>query len=142
MAVKGKKVIVVMPAYNAELTIERTVEAIPEGVADDIILVDDHSKDRTTEVSKSLGLVTITHSDNKGYGGNQKTCYRAALERGADIVIMIHPDYQYDPRLAPYLAGLIADDVCDVVLGNRIRTRREALAGGMPPWKYVINRLN
>ena len=141
MAVKGKKVIVVMPAYNAEQTIERTVAAIPEGVADDIILVDDNSQDRTTEVSKSLGLVTITHSDNKGYGGNQKTCYQAALERGADIVIMIHPDYQYDPRLTPYLAGLIADDVCDVVFGNRIRTRREALAGGMPLWRYIINRL-
>ena len=139
--VKGKKVIVVMPAYNAAKTIERTVEAIPEGVADDIILVDDNSEDRTTEVSRSLGLVTITHSENKGYGGNQKTCYRTALARGADIVIMIHPDYQYDPRLTPYLAGLIADDVCDVVLGNRIRTRREALAGGMQPWRYVINRI-
>ncbi|MBW2446129.1 MAG: glycosyltransferase family 2 protein [Deltaproteobacteria bacterium] len=130
-----------MPAYNAAQTIERTVAAIPEGVADDIILVDDNSKDQTTEVSKALGLITITHSANKGYGGNQKTCYQAALDRGADIVIMIHPDYQYDPRLTPYLAGLIADDVCDVVFGNRIRTRGEALAGGMPLWRYTINRL-
>ena len=131
MAVKGQKVIAVMPAYNAEATIERTVAAIPLGVTDEVILVDDNSKDRTSEVSRSLGLVTITHPENKGYGGNQKTCYRAALDRGADIVIMIHPDYQYDSRLTPYLAGLIADDVCDVVFGNRIRTRREALAGGM-----------
>jgi len=140
MAVKGKKVIAVLPAYNAEKTLEKTIEAIPSEVADEIILVDDNSTDGTAELSRKLGLVTIVHESNKGYGGNQKSCYRAALERGADIVIMIHPDYQYDPRLTPYLAGLIADDVADVVLGNRIRTRREALGGGMPPWKYFINR--
>lgn len=134
------KVIVVMPAYNAEKTLERTVADIPKGSADEIILVDDGSRDRTVEVSRRLGLRTIVHQRNLGYGGNQKTCYRAALEAGADIVVMIHPDYQYDARLVPFLTGLIKDDVCDVVLGNRIRTRWEALSGGMPVYKYVANR--
>ncbi|MDE2291362.1 MAG: glycosyltransferase family 2 protein [Elusimicrobia bacterium] len=140
MSVKGRKVVVVLPAYNAEKTLERTVATIPAGVADEIVLVDDHSRDATAAVGRRLGLTTLVHETNKGYGGNQKTCYREALARGADVVIMLHPDYQYDPRLVPYLAGLIADDVCDVVCGNRIRSRREALEGGMPWWKYMFNR--
>jgi glycosyltransferase involved in cell wall biosynthesis len=136
-----KKVIVVLPAYNAEKTLERTILDIPQGTADEIILVDDCSTDGTAALSRKLGLVTIVHESNKGYGGNQKTCYREALKRGADVVIMIHPDYQYDSRLTPVLSGLIANDVADFVLGNRIRTRKEALAGGMPVWKYFFNRL-
>jgi glycosyltransferase involved in cell wall biosynthesis len=141
VSLRGKKVVVVLPAYNAEKTLERLVSTIPAGVADEIILVDDCSKDKTAELSRRLGLVTIRHDRNTGYGGNQKTCYREALARGADVVIMLHPDNQYDPRLVPYLAGLVADDVIDVVCGNRIRSRREALAGGMPWWKYLFNRL-
>lgn len=134
------KVIVVMPAYNAEKTVARTVSDIPKGSVDAIILVDDCSTDNTVKVAQDLGLQVIPHEKNLGYGGNQKTCYRAALAAGADIVVMIHPDYQYDARLVPYLTGLIRDNVCDVVLGNRIRTRQEALAGGMPVWKYLSNR--
>ncbi len=129
-----------MPAYNAEKTVARTVADIPQGSVDEIILVDDHSKDNTVAVAKELGLKVIQHEDNRGYGGNQKTCYRAALEAGADIVVMIHPDYQYDAKLVPYLTGLLKDDICDVVLGNRIRTRQEALKGGMPRYKYLSNR--
>jgi glycosyltransferase involved in cell wall biosynthesis len=135
------KTTIVMPAYNAEKTLERTLADIPKGVADDIILVDDASKDGTVALSRKLGIHTVVHEKNKGYGGNQKTCYKTALERGADIVIMLHPDYQYDARLAAYMAGLIKDDVCDVMLGSRIRTRREALRGGMPLYKYLMNRL-
>lgn len=135
------KVVVVMPAYNAVRTLERTVADLPEGAASEIVLVDDCSKDGTPELARRLGLVTIVHERNKGYGGNQKTCYREALRRGADVVIMIHPDYQYDARLAPHMTGLIELGVCDVVLGNRVRTRREALDGGMPWWKYLANRL-
>jgi glycosyltransferase involved in cell wall biosynthesis len=134
------KVIVVMPAYNAEKTVAKTVADIPRGTVDQIILVDDCSKDQTVDVAEKLGLHVIRHTQNMGYGGNQKTCYRAALEAGADIVIMIHPDYQYDARLVPYLTGLLKDDICDVVLGNRIRTRQEALQGGMPAYKYMANR--
>jgi glycosyltransferase involved in cell wall biosynthesis len=134
------KVIVVMPAYNAEKTVERTVSDIPKGTVDKIILVDDNSKDQTVAVAERLGLTVIRHKENKGYGGNQKTCYRAALEAGAGYVIMIHPDYQYDARLVPYLTGLLRDGICDVVLGNRIRTRQEALQGGMPAYKYLSNR--
>lgn len=136
-----KKVIAVLPAYNAEQTLEKTVRDIPDGAVDEVVLVDDCSKDGTVELARKLGLTTIVHEKNLGYGGNQKTCYREAIERGADIVIMIHPDYQYDARLTPYITGLIENDVCDFVLGNRIRTRREALRGGMPVWKYVANRL-
>lgn len=135
------KVIVVMPAYNAEKTLQRTVGDIPSGSVDKIILVDDCSCDQTVAVARRLGLEVIRHEKNTGYGGNQKTCYRAALQAGADIVIMIHPDYQYDSRLVPYMTGLLKDGICDVVLGNRIRTRQEALAGGMPAYKYVSNRL-
>jgi glycosyltransferase involved in cell wall biosynthesis len=132
--------VVVMPAYNAAQTIARTVSDIPAGSVDRIILVDDCSSDDTVRVAESLGLQVIRHAVNTGYGGNQKTCYRAALDAGADVVVMIHPDYQYDSRLVPYLTGLLRDDVCDVVCGNRIRTRREALAGGMPLYKYLANR--
>lgn len=135
-----RKVVIVMPAYNAAKTLEKTIRDVPEGCAEEIILVDDCSSDGTAGLARSLGLTTIVHERNKGYGGNQKTCYREALRRGAGIVIMIHPDYQYDSRLTPLLAGLIENGVADVVLGNRIRTRREALRGGMPVWKYVANR--
>jgi glycosyltransferase involved in cell wall biosynthesis len=135
------KVIVVMPAYNAEKTIEKTIRDIPPGSVDEIIVVDDCSKDKTVETARRLGLTVVLHDKNKGYGGNQKTCYREALKRGADVVVMIHPDYQYDARATPFLVGLIRNDVCDFVLGNRIRTRAEALDGGMPPYKYVFNRL-
>jgi glycosyltransferase involved in cell wall biosynthesis len=134
------RIVAVMPAYNAEKTLVRTLNDIPRGSVDDIILVDDCSTDATVTIARELGLRVIQHELNLGYGGNQKTCYRAALEAGADIVVMIHPDYQYDPRLIPYMTGLIRDDVCDVVLGNRIRTRREALDGGMPVYKYISNR--
>ncbi len=135
------KVIIVMPAYNAEKTLERTLADIPAGAYDEIILVDDASADGTVELSKKLGLFTIRHEKNLGYGGNQKTCYRTAIEHGADIVVMLHPDYQYDARLVPYMTGLIRDGVCDMMLGSRIRTRHEALAGGMPVYKYFMNRL-
>lgn len=134
------KVIIVMPAYNAEKTLERTLKDIPPGSCDEVILVDDASRDGTVELSKKLGLFTIRHEKNTGYGGNQKTCYRTALEHGADIVVMLHPDYQYDARLVPYMTGLIRDGVCDMILGSRIRTRAEALAGGMPVYKYFMNR--
>lgn len=137
---KNNKVIAVLPAYNAEKTLERTIRDIPAGSVDEIILVDDCSKDGTVALARRLGLHVVVHERNKGYGGNQKTCYREALARGADIVLMIHPDYQYDARLAPVMSALVANDVCDVVLGNRIRTRAEALAGGMPGYKYLANR--
>src|SRR5262245_11768798 len=129
-----------MPAYNAETTLKRTVDDIPTGSVDHIILVDDCSRDATVAMARALGLHIIRHERNLGYGGNQKTCYRAALEAGSDIVVMIHPDYQYDSRLIPYMTGLIRDDVCDVMIGNRIRTRREAMDGGMPLYKYLSNR--
>jgi len=135
-----KKVIVVMPAYNAEKTVARTVADIPLNAVNQIILVDDCSKDQTVALAEQLGLTVIRHTKNLGYGGNQKTCYRSALEAGADIVVMVHPDYQYDARLVPHMTGLLRDDICDVVLGNRIRTRREALDGGMPLYKYLANR--
>ena len=138
---KRPKVIVVMPAYNAALTLERTVRDIPPGTVDEVILVDDCSKDRTVEVARGLGLTVIPHETNTGYGGNQKTCYREALARGADVVVMVHPDYQYDPRLVPYFVGYLANDVCDVMLGSRVRSRRETIESGMPWWKYVANRV-
>ena len=134
------KIIAVMPAYNAATTLERTLRDIPPGAVDQIILVDDCSRDNTVEVAKSLGITVIQHQQNTGYGGNQKTCYTHALELGADIVVMIHPDYQYDSRVIPVAAELIRLGNCDVILGSRIRTRAEALAGGMPGWKYIANR--
>ncbi len=129
-----------MPAYNAAETLERTFRDIPPGTYDEIILVDDNSKDNTVAISRSLGIHTIVHTDNRGYGANQKTCYTEALKRGADIVIMIHPDYQYDSRLVPYILGFLETDICDIILGSRIRTRKEALASGMPAYKYIFNR--
>lgn len=139
--INNKKIVVVMPAYNAEKTLEKTYRDIPKNIVDDIILVDDKSSDRTFELAKSLGIRTVTHQKNMGYGANQKTCYAEALKINADIIIMIHPDYQYDARLTPYIAGIVADGICDVVLGNRIRTRWEALSGGMPLYKYLANRV-
>lgn len=134
------KVIAVMPAYNAARTLEPTVREIPPGIVDEIIVVDDNSRDDTVAVAGRLGLTVVRHEANKGYGASQKTCYRIALDRGADIVVMIHPDYQYDSRLTPYMVGLLRDGHLDVMLGSRIRTRREALEGGMPLYKYLANR--
>lgn len=134
------KVIVVMPAYNAASTLEKTVKDIPPGFVDEIILVDDASIDITIEVAKRLNLIVIEHKENRGYGGNQKTCYLEALKRGADIVIMLHPDYQYDSKLIPYFTNLLKEGFCDIALGSRIRTRKEALENGMPLYKYIGNR--
>jgi len=134
------KVIIVMPAYNAATTLEKTVRDIPQGLADEIILVDDLSKDDTVRIAMTLGLTVIVHDINRGYGANQKTCYDQGLKRGADVVIMIHPDYQYDSSLSPLFAELIEKGVCDIVLGSRIRTRRECLDSGMPLYKYLSNR--
>ncbi len=134
------KVVVVLPAYNAAKTLPQTIQDIPEQYRKDIILVDDCSKDDTAKVAESLGLRVVRHERNTGYGGNQKTCYRLALEAGADVVVMVHPDYQYNPKVVPHMAGLIENNICDVMLGNRIRTRRETLAGGMPVYKYLSNR--
>lgn len=135
----GKKIAVVMPAYNAEFTLRRTYEEIPKEVVDDVILVDDASRDRTVDVAKELGLHHVVHPKNRGYGGNQKTCYAEALKRGADIVIMMHPDYQYTPKLIAAMAGMIASGVYDVVTASRI-LGRGALKGGMPRYKYIFNR--
>jgi len=135
------KIVAVMPAYNAAATLEKTYRDIPPGSVDEVLVVDDASRDHTIEIARSLGLPVIVHPANRGYGANQKTCYEEALRRRADIVVMIHPDYQYDSRLTPLLTGFIEAGVCDVVLGSRIRTRREALACGMPAWKYLANRL-
>jgi len=137
--ISGKKVTVVMPAYNAEFTLRRTHEEIPKDLVDDIILVDDASKDRTVQVAKDLGLHHIVHEKNGGYGANQKTCYREALSRGADIIIMMHPDYQYTPKLIPAMAGMIASGIYDVVMASRI-LGRGAREGGMPRYKYLFNR--
>lgn len=135
-----KKIVVVMPAYNAESTLEKTYRDIPQGRVNEIILTDDCSTDKTVEIAKKLGLTVYRHERRKGYGANQKTCYEAALKQGADLVFMIHPDYQYDSRLIPYALGFFTTGVCDVIIGSRIRTRREALAGGMPLYKYISNR--
>lgn len=134
------KIIVVMPAYNAEKTIAKTVQDIPPGIVDEIIVVDDASRDNTAAMARELGLQVHVHEKNLGYGGNQKTCYQKALEQGADIVVMVHPDYQYDSRLIPYMIKPLAEGLYDVMLGSRIRTRAEALAGGMPLYKYISNR--
>jgi glycosyltransferase involved in cell wall biosynthesis len=137
---RGHKVVAVMPAYNAESTLAATVADIAPGAVDEVILVDDGSSDRTVEIARSIGLNVIVHERNQGYGGNQKTCYRKALELGADIIVMIHPDYQYDSRVIPHAVGIVELGICDVVLGSRVRTRRETLAGGMPLYKYIANR--
>jgi len=138
--INGKKIIVVMPAYNAEKTLETTYNEIPSDVVDEVIIVDDYSHDNTAGEAKKLGIQhIIVHESNKGYGANQKTCYKKALELGADIVIMLHPDYQYTPKLIHSMAYLIGNDVYPVVLGSRI-LGKGALKGGMPYYKYVANR--
>jgi glycosyltransferase involved in cell wall biosynthesis len=137
---RRQRVLAVMPAYNAERTLAATLADMPAGSVDEVILVDDGSKDRTVEIAREMGLTVIVHSQNRGYGGNQKTCYREALARGADVVVMIHPDYQYDSRVIPHAVGFIELGICDVVLGSRVRSRAEALQGGMPVWKYLANR--
>jgi glycosyltransferase involved in cell wall biosynthesis len=137
--INGKKIVVVMPAYNAERTLKKTFDEIPHSVVDEIILVDDGSVDKTAIVSKRLGIKTFVHEKNKGYGANQKTCYQEALNAGAEIIIMLHPDYQYDPQLITVMGSHIAKDMYDVVLGSRI-LGGGALRGGMPLYKYVANR--
>src|ERR1700720_1589872 len=134
-----KKVVVVLPAYNAARTLRRTVEEIPREIVDEVILTDDASRDNTSELALELGLITIRHDHNRGYGSNQKTCYTAALARGADIVVMLHPDYQYTPKLVTAMASMIASEEFDLVLASRI-LGRGALVGGMPIYKYVSNR--
>jgi glycosyltransferase involved in cell wall biosynthesis len=135
----GKRVCVVMPAYNAEKTLERTAAELDRDVADDVIVVDDASHDSTSAIARRLGLHVVVHERNRGYGGNQKTCYTEALARGADIVVMVHPDYQYSPRLLVAMAGMVASEHFDAVLGSRI-LGTGARRGGMPLWKYVANR--
>jgi glycosyltransferase involved in cell wall biosynthesis len=137
---RNHKVIAVLPAYNAERTLAATLADVPVGSIDEVALVDDGSTDRTVQVAREMGLTVIEHPENRGYGGNQKTCYQHALARGADIIVMIHPDYQYDSRVIPHAVGIIELGICDIVLGSRIRSRAEALAGGMPRWKYLANR--
>jgi glycosyltransferase involved in cell wall biosynthesis len=138
--IDNKKIIVVMPAYNAAKTVEQTFKEIPFNIVDEVILVDDHSKDETFQVAKKLGIHTvIRHDINKGYGGNQKTCYEAALKNGADIVVMLHPDYQYTPLLLEAMVYPIARGLFPVMLGSRI-LGKGALRGGMPMYKYIANR--
>jgi glycosyltransferase involved in cell wall biosynthesis len=131
---------IVMPAYNAGSNLEKTYNELPFEYRSRVILVDDCSVDDTVLISEALGIVTVRHDRNLGYGGNQKTCYAEALKRGADVVVMVHPDHQYDPRVVGIMSELISLGNCDIVLGNRIRTRREALSGGMPHWRYFLNR--
>jgi len=138
MKKRKKKVIVVMPAYNAEKTLERTLNDIPKELVDEIILTDDCSQDNTVEVAKRLGLHVFVHEKNLGYGANQKTCYTEALKREADIIIMIHPDHQYDPKEIPQLIGPLLNEECDAVFGSRMLGGRP-LEGGMPKWKYLAN---
>jgi glycosyltransferase involved in cell wall biosynthesis len=138
--IENRKICVVLPAYNAARTLERTFREIPAGIVDDVILVDDASADETMQLANKLGLFAVRHDHNTGYGGNQKTCYRLALERGADVVIMLHPDYQYTPKLLLPIAAMLASGLFDVVLGSRI-LGIGALAGGMPLYKYVANRV-
>ncbi|MDJ0869536.1 MAG: glycosyltransferase family 2 protein [Myxococcota bacterium] len=135
----GNKIIVVMPAYNAALTLERTYREIPLDIVDEVVLTDDASQDETVAEAQRLGLRTLVHEANRGYGGNQKTCYQEALRLGADVTVMLHPDYQYSPRLIAAMVGMIVDGPFDVVLGSRILGGR-ARQGGMPLYKYVSNR--
>ena len=143
----SSKVIVVLPAYNAVSTLEKTLNDIPAEFVDEIVLVDDSSKDDTVKLANHLSktsqipLIVHRHDKNKGYGGNQKTCYKIALERGARIIVMLHPDYQYDPKLIKHFVCFIDDGYFDVMLGSRIRTRHEAISGGMPLYKYIFNRV-
>ncbi len=136
----GKRIVVVMPAYLAGRTLEPTWRDLPHDIVDEVVVVDDASDDDTVNVARALGLDVILHPHNTGYGGNQKTCYTEALARRADIIVMVHPDYQYDPRMVTAMAGMIASGVYDMVIGSRI-LGGGALAGGMPAWKYAANRL-
>jgi glycosyltransferase involved in cell wall biosynthesis len=135
----NKRIVVVMPAYNAARTLERTYREIPLDLVDEVVVTDDASHDETVREAQRLGLRTLVHEVNRGYGGNQKTCYTEALRLGADVVVMLHPDYQYTPKLLPSMIGLLTDGPFDVVLGSRVLGGR-ALAGGMPVYKYVANR--
>ena len=135
---RSKKVVVVMPAYNAEKTLERTLDDIPRDWVDDILLVDDCSRDATVALARRLGLRVIVHPENRGYGANQKTCYTEALKLGADIMIMVHPDHQYDPTVIPHLVAPLLEGACDAVFGSRMLGGRP-LEGGMPKWKYLAN---
>lgn len=135
-----KYVVVVMPAYNAASTLEKTYKDIPKGSFNEVLVVDDASSDNTARVANKLKLKTIVHKKNLGYGANQKTCYKTALKIGADIIVMLHPDYQYDPKLLPLLIEPIKRDYFDIMLGSRMQTREGALKGGMPLWKYISNR--
>ncbi len=138
--IRGKKLVVILPAYNAAKTLEKTYNEIPFDIVDDVVLVDDKSSDNTAELGRSIGIKhIIVHEENKGYGGNQKSCYNKALELDADIVVMLHPDYQYTPKLIESMAYLIANDVYPVVIGSRI-LGKGALKGGMPMIKYIANR--
>lgn len=138
--INGRRIAVVLPAYNAARTLRQTYHDIPHDIVDDVILTDDASSDNTTEIARALGIHTLVHSRNRGYGANQKSCYASALARGADIVVMLHPDYQYTPRLVMAMASMIASDQYDVVMASRILGNK-ALKGGMPLYKYVANRL-
>lgn len=139
--IDGKKIVVVLPAYNAAKTIEKTVAEIPFDIVDEIILTDDHSQDNTIEIARKIGIRhIIAHDKNKGYGANQKSCYKKAFELRADIIVMLHPDYQYTPKLIPAMCSLVANNLYDVVLGSRI-LGKGALKGGMPHYKYFSNRM-
>lgn len=137
--INGKKIVVIMPAYNAEKTLKQTYDEIYKDFVDEIILVDDNSLDNTKNLSKELNITTIVHKENKGYGGNQKSCYKAALEEGADIVIMLHPDYQYTPKLIPAMASMLAFEEYDAVIASRMLLN-SAIKGGMPFYKFLANR--
>ncbi len=134
-----KKIVVVMPAYNASKTLEMTYNEVPKDIVDEVILVDDASRDDTAAKAAELGIHTIIHAENRGYGGNQKTCYAEALSKGADVVVMVHPDYQYSPRLITAMASMVVSEHYDLVLGSRVLGGR-ALKGGMPLYKYISNR--
>jgi glycosyltransferase involved in cell wall biosynthesis len=136
----NKKIVVVLPAYNAEKTLNTTYDDIPKDIVDEIVMVDDYSRDRTVEVARSLGMRVFVHDKNMGYGANQKTCYREALSLGADVIIMLHPDYQYPPKLITAMAAPIAAGVFDIMLGSRILCNN-AVKGGMPLYKYFANRI-
>jgi glycosyltransferase involved in cell wall biosynthesis len=134
-----KKVIAILPAYNAVKTLERTVNDIPRDSVNQIILVDDKSSDGTVALAQKLGIKTFEHPQNRGYGGNQKTCYQEALKAGADIVVMVHPDHQYDPKTIPFLIQPLLDESADAVFGSRMMVKSNALRGGMPYWKFFSN---